>query len=73
MSFRRDYHVVDDTGDVWSVESLPTFKQAAEFRGYIKPYINRDVTLKIVSTVRPEKVAVVSKHKHLPLFANSEF
>jgi hypothetical protein len=75
VSFRRDFSVVDHTGDVWSVEPLPTFKQACEFRYYIKNQLNRDLDLKIVSSVRPEKVKELHKPKPLPLplFSNSEF
>jgi len=75
MSLRKDYHVIDHTGDYWSIEPLSTFKQACEFRAYVKYYLNRDLTLKIISSVKPEKITpiVKPKPKTLPLFQHLEF
>jgi hypothetical protein len=72
---RRDYHVRDHTGDVWTVETLPTWKQANDFRNMIRKLLNRDLTLIITSTVRPEKVKYQAPQpvKRLPLFQDSDF
>ncbi len=49
---RKDYYVIDDWGDVYNIEPLPTFNQASQFRGMIKPLVNRITDLRIVSKPR---------------------
>jgi hypothetical protein len=58
MTERRNYFVVDDYGDVWNEEPLPTFNQANQFRGMIRSSLNRITDLKITSKprIRVEKV-----------------
>lgn len=76
MAIRKDYYIVDDFGDVWNQEALPTFNQASQFRGMIKPLINRITDLKIISVVRgmtrfePIKKEVKPKKD---LYGNSDF
>lgn len=60
---RYDYYIVDDFGDVWNEEALPTFNQACQFRGMIRPLLNRITDLKIVSFIRGMQVAVKKEIK----------
>ncbi len=73
---RQNYYVVDHTGDIWNVEPLPTLSAATQFRDYIRPALNRDLTLKIKSEQRPNVpvMATISKKQKEPtLFDRLEF
>jgi len=53
---RRNYFITDEFGDMWNEEPLPTFKQANEWRNFIKPLLNSPRTLTVVSKVRCSQV-----------------
>jgi hypothetical protein len=75
MKERRDYFVKDEFGVIWNDEALPTFGQAYDFRGAIKPCLNRPLTLIIVSTVRISQVVevLVKPVSQIKLHTESEF
>jgi hypothetical protein len=62
---RYDYFVVDEYGDVWNEEPLPTLSAASQFRGYIRPIIVGRHELKLKSVPRQgyfEPQVVVKEH-----------
>lgn len=74
MAQRFDYFVVDQYGDVWNVEPLPTFKQAWDFRNYMIPQMNYPRDFKIKSTPRTVMAPIIaSVVKPRPQYASSEF
>jgi hypothetical protein len=54
MTIRFDYYVVDEYGDIWNKDPLPTFGQAKSFENYIKPLFNRVSLLFIKCVERGE-------------------
>ena len=47
-----DWYVIDEFGDIWNEEALPTFDQAYSYRGQIRPLLNRITELSIRSVER---------------------
>lgn len=69
---RYDFFVVDNFGDVWNDEPLPTFKQANDFRGMIRPQVNRICDLRITSVVRGNSNRIQVERK-TPAYEGSDF
>lgn len=53
---RYDYFITDEFNDMWNEEPLATFKQAVEWRNFIKPFLNSPRTLRIISEARAAQV-----------------
>lgn len=74
---KRDFFVYDEYGDVWNVEPIKTFREAREFRDYIKPRLVGRHILQIRSAARIESAPspiVRTKHQlQTELFAGMDF